>query len=33
MALLRDGEGQEHAGGDGNVTHDVASSEQHPEQE
>ena len=31
MALLSDGQGQEHAGGDGYVTHDITGREQHPE--
>ena len=31
MALLGDGQGQENAGGDGHVTHDIADREQHPE--
>ena len=31
MALLGDGQGQEHAGGDGYVTHNITGREQHPE--
>ena len=30
VALLGDGQAQEHAGGDGHVTHNVAPREQHP---
>ena len=30
VALPGDGQGQEHAGGDGHVTHNIAGREQHP---
>ena len=30
MALLGDGQGQENAGRDGHMTHDIADREQHP---
>ena len=32
VALPGDGQGQEHAGGDGHVTHNIAGREQHPVQ-
>ena len=31
VALLGDGQGQENAGGDGHMTHDIADREQHPD--
>ena len=30
VTLPGDGQGQEHAGGDGHVTHNIAGREQHP---